>query len=245
MVARGSYDIVSVVVARRLKSNRGKKLHIEVGGKRYARFPIKTHVIVANDDIVRVVEKYAKPHLQSGDILVVGERVVAITQGRSLPIEMIEPSLLAKTLSRFVYKPTYGIGIGSPYTMELAIREANPLRFGLAVLLSALTKPLGIRGVFYHVVGGNISAIDGPCDYTLPPYNRHAKLGPRNPRKVVAQLEEAISFPVAIVDTNDVAARVLAASSGVDKKLVEAAFADNPMGQSRERTPLCILRLAP
>ena len=232
------------MIRQKLKANPGRKLHIEVNGKEYMRLPVKTHVIVANDDIVEVVKKYAKPHLQAGDILVVGERVVAIAQGRSFPVEMVEPSLLARTLSKFVYKPSYGIGIGSPYTMELAIREANPLRFGLAVLLSALTKPFGIRGVFYHVVGGNINAIDGPCNYTLPPYNRHAKLGPKDPQKVIAQLEKILGFPVVIADTNDVAARVLAVSKGVDKKLVEAAFGDNPMGQSREQTPLCILRPA-
>jgi len=199
-------------------------------------------VIVANDDIVKMVEKYAKPHLQPGDILVVGERIVAITQGRSFPIEMVEPSLLARLLSKFVYKPPYGIGIGSPYTMELALRDANPFRFALALLLSAITKPFGIRGVFYHVVGGNINAIDGPCNYTLPPYNRHAKLGPKNPGRVVAQLEKVLGFPVVIADTNDKAARVLAASKEVDRKLVEVVLAGNPMGQSREQTPLCILR---
>lgn len=227
---------------QQLKSNPGKKLYIVVGGKKYARFPIKTHVITAKDDIVKVVEKYAKPYLQEGDILVVGERIVAITQGRSFPIETIKPSPLARLLAKFVYKPTYGIGIGSPYTMELALRDANPFRFALALFLSAITKPFGIRGVFYHVVGGNISAIDGPCDYTLPPYNQHAKLGPKGPSKVVTRLEEVLDFPVAIVDSNDVATRVLAASEGVDKEFVSVVFGDNPMGQSCEQTPLCILR---
>ena len=232
------------MVKNPLKPNPERKLYIKVAGKRFARLPIKTHVIVANDDIVKMVEKYAKPHLQPGDILVVGERIVAITQGRSFPIEMVEPSLLARLLSKFVYKPPYGIGIGSPYTMELALRDANPFRFALALLLSAITKPFGIRGVFYHVVGGNINAIDGPCNYTLPPYNRHAKLGPKDPGKVVVQLEKAIGFPVAIVDSNDVATRVLATSKNIDRKLVEAALAGNPMGQSCEQTPLCILRAA-
>ena len=232
------------MVKNPLKPNPERKLYIKVAGKRFARLPIKTHVIVANDDIVKMVEKYAKPHLQPGDILVVGERIVAITQGRSFPIEMVEPSLLARLLSKFVYKPPYGIGIGSPYTMELALRDANPFRFALALLLSAITKPFGIRGVFYHVVGGNINAIDGPCNYTLPPYNRHAKLGPKNPGRVVAQLEKVLGFPVVIADTNDKAARVLAASKEVDRKLVEVVLAGNPMGQSCEQTPLCILRAA-
>lgn len=232
------------MVKNPLKPNPERKLYIKVAGKRFARLPIKTHVVTVKDEIVPVVKKYAKPHLQPGDILVVGERIVAITQGRSFPITAIKPSFWAKLLSHFVYKPGYGIGIGSPYTMELALRDANPFRFALAVFLSALTKPFGIRGVFYHVVGGNISAIDGPCNYTLPPYNRHAKLGPRDPEKVVPQLEKALGFPVVIADTNDKAVRILAASKEVDRKLVEAALAGNPMGQSCERTPLCILRPA-
>ncbi len=223
-------------------SNEGKNLYTEAGGKRYARIPIRTHVITAEDDIVAVVKKYAQSRLESGDILAVGERVVAITQGRSYPIETIKPSPLARLLAKFVYKPDYGIGIGSPYTMELALREANPIRFALAVVLSAVTKLFGIRGVFYHVVGSNISAIDGPCDYTLPPYNRHAKLGPKDPGAVVVQLEKALGFPVAIIDSNDKATRVLAASVGVNRKLISAAFRDNPIGQARQRTPLCILR---
>jgi len=222
--------------------NEGKSLYIEVGGRRYVRIPIKTHVITAEDDIVAVVKKYAQPRLQAGDILAVGERIVAITQGRSYPIETLKPSPLAKLLAKFVYKPDYGIGIGSPYTMELAIREANPFRFALAVILSAVTKLFRIRGVFYHVVGRNISAIDGPCDYTLPPYNRHAKLGPKDPNGVAARLADALDFPVAIIDSNDKATRVLGASKGVDRKLVSSAFRDNPMGQARQRTPLCILR---
>jgi hypothetical protein len=227
-----------------LHPNEGKSLYIEVGGRSYARFPIRTHVITVDDDIVEVVEKYVRPHLEDGDILVIGERVVAITQGRSYPIKEIEPSPLAKLLAKFVYKPDYGIGIGSPYTMELALRSTNPFRFTLAVILSAITKLFGIRGVFYHIVGGNVSAIDGPCDYTLPPYNRHAKLGPKRPDKEVVRIERALGFPVAIVDSNDKATRVLATSGGIRKKLISSALRDNPMGQAHQQTPLCILRVS-
>jgi hypothetical protein len=225
-----------------LAPNKGKDLYIEVGRARYSRYPLKTHLITAKDDISAVVEEYAKPHLEPEDILVIGERVVAISQDRSFPIETINPSPLARLLTKFVHKPGYGIGIGSPYTMELALREASPFRFALAVFLSALTKPFGIRGVFYHVVGDNINAIDGPTDYTIPPYNQHAKLGPKNPGKIASQLEKTLGFPVVIIDASDKGVHVIAASRGVNKRVVTAAFRDNPMGQSDEQTPLCILR---
>jgi len=64
--------------------------------------------------------------------------------------------------------------------MELAIREAGALRIIFASFAALLTKPFGIKGIFYKVAGNNINAIDGPCDYTLPPYNKYAKL--RTPR---------------------------------------------------------------
>ncbi|NIT04505.1 F420-0--gamma-glutamyl ligase, partial [Candidatus Saccharibacteria bacterium] len=63
-----------------------------MGRKRYARYPLKTHLITAKDDISAVVEEYARPHLKRGDILVIGERIVAISQGRSFPIETLNPS---------------------------------------------------------------------------------------------------------------------------------------------------------
>ena len=39
----------------------------------------------------------------------------------------------------------------------------------MKVISGGVTKPLGFKGLFYHVVGNDINAIDGPCEYTLPP----------------------------------------------------------------------------
>jgi hypothetical protein len=44
------------------------------------------------------------------------------------------------------------------------------------------------------------------------------------------------------VDTNDLAADVLGSSPGVDRAAVAEVLADNPMGQTDEQTPFCILR---
>ena len=35
---------------------------------------------------------------------------------------------------------------------------------------------------------------------------------------------------------------VLGASPGVDRRFVERLFADNPLGQAREQTPVCVIR---
>ncbi|MDO8495608.1 MAG: coenzyme F420-0:L-glutamate ligase [bacterium] len=227
-----------------LKPNQGKNIEIEVEGKRYARFPVRTHVITKDDNILAVVEKYAQPYLQKGDQLFISERVVAISQGRAYPIKDIHPSKLAKFLVKFVKKSPYGIGLGSPWTMELAIREAGKMRIIFAAAISAITKPFGWRGVFYKVVGKNINAIDGPCDYTLPPYNEYAKLGPRDPHKVAREIKNKFGSETVIIDANDLGVEVLGQSDRkTDKEIYKKIFKDNPLGQATEQTPLCIVRL--
>jgi hypothetical protein len=52
-----------------MQPNLGKHLEIEVGGKRYFRIPVKTHVIIKDEDIVEVVKKYTDDLKRSGDII--------------------------------------------------------------------------------------------------------------------------------------------------------------------------------
>lgn len=225
------------------KPNTGKNLIIELENSKWARIPIKTHIITKDDNISEVVKRYAKPHLLDNDILFISERIVAITQGRAFPIKDIKPSPLAKFLVKFVHKSPYGIGLGSPWTMELAIREGGVLRIIIGALATALTKPFGIKGVFYKVVGKNINAIDGPCDYTLPPYNEYAKLGPAKPEKVAMNLKSEINHDVVIIDANDLGVAVLGKSNKeIPDVFCKNVFKDNPLGQSAEQTPLCIVR---
>jgi F420-0:gamma-glutamyl ligase-like protein len=222
-----------------LRANAGKQIPIDVDGMRYARLPVRTHVITADDSIAAVVEKYAKPHLQSGDMLFISERVVAISQGRAYRIKDIHPSWLAKLLVKFVHKSPYGIGLGSPWTMELALREAGVARMLFAAAAAAVTKPFGLRGVFYHVVGNNINAIDGPCDYTLPPYNEYAKLGPAKPNVVARDLQAKLGNDVVIIDANDLGVAILGKSSAdISPDFCKKLFRDNPLGQSAEQMVL-------
>ncbi|OGG05621.1 F420-0--gamma-glutamyl ligase [Candidatus Gottesmanbacteria bacterium RIFCSPHIGHO2_01_FULL_42_12] len=225
-----------------LRPNPGKNLTITVDGKRYARYPIKTHVISPKDEITQVVATYAGPYLKDGDTVVVSERVVAITQGRMYLIKDIRPSIWANLFVKFVYKPSWGIGIGSPYTMQVAISEAGLPRMLLAAGISALTKPFGIRGMFYRVVGHQINAIDGPTPYTLPPGNMAATLGPKDPNKVTREIKNKLGCAVAIIDANDIGQRIEGATSDVDRDLICRIFKDNPLGQSKECTPMAIVR---
>ncbi len=224
--------------------NTGKTLCKIVDNQTYQRYPIKTHLVTEADDIRLLTKQYVSAFLKKDDILFISERIVAITQGRAFHINTIKPSWLAQTLCRYVTKSPHGIGIGSPYTMELAIREAGWMRIVFAAAGAAISKPLGIRGIFYHLVGNNINAIDGPCSYTLPPYNEHAKLGPAQPDRVAKSVKSECGCEVVIIDANDLGVRVLGRSSKkISKKFCCAVFQDNPLGQSSQQTPMCIVRV--
>ena len=157
----------------------------------------------------------------------------------------IHPRPLAKFLCKFVYKTPYGIGLGSPWTMELAIRDIGRPKILFAALCSAITKPFGVRGVFYKIVGDKGRAIDGPCEYTLPPYNHYAKLAPENPDQVAAELQSYTGCQVVIIDANDLGCEVLGRSGpDVDVALCKQIFSDNPLGQESQQTPMAIVRKA-
>ena len=225
-----------------MEANPGKKLIVEVQGKKYARYPIRTHILTPKDDIVKVVESYAKKYLKPGDVVFIGERCVAVTQGRTYPIDQVKPCRLSRFLVRFVTKSPYGIGLGSPETMQLAIEEVGVPRILLAGLFAILTKPFGIKGVFYLIAGPQAKAVDGAASYVIPPYNTHVTKAPLKPNKVAQTISEKIGLPVAIVDACDVGVWIVGVSKGVKKNLIIKVLKDNPLGQSREQTPIGILR---
>lgn len=222
--------------------NEGRQLHASLDGQVYARHPVRTHLVTADDDAVEVARRYAQPLDGTVAFVAVSERMVAITQGRSHPMSEIRPGRLARFLVRFVTRPGYGIGLGTPETMQLAIDEVGAPRILLAAAVSGLTKPFGIHGLFYRIAGPQAAAIDGPTSYTIPPYNRAATMGPRDPGGVARRMAEALGHPVAIIDANDAGCNVLGASPGLDRNLVRRLFADNPLGQASEQTPICVVR---
>jgi len=226
-----------------LSSNPGKNLIIEVNGKKYARIPVKTHLITEQDkDYGEIIQKYAKDYLQPGDVIFIGERSLASCQGRSYPKAKVRPGRLARFLVRFVTKSPYGIGLGSPETMQLAVEEVGGPRMLLAAFFAAITKPFGIKGVFYKIAGPQAKAVDGAADYVIPPYNTYVSKAPKNPQKTAEDLSKKIGFPVAIVDVCDIGGWVMGVSQGVDKKFITKALKDNPLGQTTEQTPFGILR---
>lgn len=223
--------------------NDKKEKQITVDGKTYSRLAIKTHIITDADNICDVAEKYASEHLTEGDILFITEKIVACTQKRAIPMTEIKPRPLAKLLCKFVLKTPHGIGLGIPETMEMALRECGTLRILFAAGVSVIGKLLKKRGWFYMVAGEKARSIDGPCDCTIPPYNGYVVLGPENPDEVAKDVSLRINAPVLITDINDLGGQILGAyPTTIDRDLMTRILKDNPLGQSREQTPMGIIR---
>ncbi|WP_071431794.1 coenzyme F420-0:L-glutamate ligase [Angelakisella massiliensis] len=223
--------------------NPGKNEIITVDGRQYRRLCIKTHVITDVDRIADVAVQYAGPHMQPGDVLFITEKAVACTQKRAIPMKDIHPRPLAKLLCKFVLKTPYGIGLGIPETMEMALRECGTIRILFAAFCSAIGKLFGKRGIFYIIAGDKARAIDGPCSFTLPPYNEYVVLGPADPDKVARETADALGHPVLITDINDLGGNILGRSdASMDPELYVRILKDNPLGQQSEQTPMGIIR---
>lgn len=228
------------------KPNPEKKLYIDTDKGRYARYPVRTHVVMSGDDLkTGVLDKYVRDHIMPGDEVYLSEKMVSISQGRAFPISEIKVSRLAAFLVRFVYKSPYGVGLGSPWTMELAIRDIGRVRIIFAAVCAAVTKPFGIRGVFYNILGTKARSIDGPGEYVLPPFNKYAKMSPLQPHKVARELTEYLGCNVIVLDANDLGCEVLGfPSDEVKIEHVRQLFKDNPLAQSAQQTPIAIVRKA-
>lgn len=227
--------------------NDGKALSVTIDAGTFKRIPIRTRVVMPGDDLDAFVVEYAQGVVQPGDTLFVTEKIVAITQGRSFTLDEIRPRRLARFLSRYVTKTSYGIGLGMPETMEMALRECGTPRILLAAAVSAVTKLFGRRGDFYRIAGTRARAIDGPTDGTIPPYDRAVVLGPNEPAAVAAHLKELLGTvdAVAVVDINDIGGNILGSTldrSG-EQQLVRI-LSDNPLGQGHQSTPMGVIRRA-
>lgn len=230
------------------EANEGKALTVEVGGTSYQRIPIRTRVVMPGDSLEEFVREYAPAHLRAGDILFVTEKIVAITQGRSFRLDEIQPRPLARFLSKYVTRTPYGIGLGMPETMEMALRECGTPRILFAAAVSAVTKALGRKGDFYRIAGDRARAIDGPTSGTIPPYNKAVVLGPEKPQQVARELQSLVGVAgvdVAVVDINDIGGNILGSTLGRagEQRLVEI-LGDNPLGQGHQSTPLGVIRRA-
>lgn len=205
--------------------------------------PIKTKLITQNDTIDDIIKSFALPLLRSNDIVVIAESALAISQGRAIPESAIRVGLLARFLWRFVAKVPYGVGLRSRESMQCAINEAGGLRILIAAFFSALTKPLGLKGIFYRIAGKQAAMIDAAHTTPVEPFDQCVIKGPAKPDGVTQRLKHTFGYEFAVMDINDIGGSWIIGNSGcIPVKKLESIMKINPLGQGDELTPIGIVR---
>lgn len=201
--------------------------------------PIRTHVVTEKDDLVELARRYTEGIAETGDVVVFAESVVAITQGRAILPEKVKPGALARFLCRF---PGKDGSLATPPAMQLAINEVGTARVLLGVMAAGAGRLLGRRGDFFRVAGRSLALIDDIAG-TMPPYDKHVVLGPKDADKLVACVKEALSVDAAIADVNDMGnVDILGYTDGINLDEITAALATNPFGNDDQQTPIVVLK---
>ncbi len=227
-----------------LQANKGKQLVIEVDGQRFYRYAIKTHFVQMGEDYIELIKKYALPHYKEGDILSIGEKVMALCQGDVILKENLKVGRLAKLLSRFTYRNPAGPAMDNVYKMQAAINIAGPIRILFAAILSAITKLFGIKGVFYAIAGHGVRNIDGFCVVGFEYYRDKGVLAPSNPDKACQNIKDTLGIDCMVVDANDLSVQILGTNKEIpySRDTLAKLIKDNPSGQGNQQTPLILIR---
>jgi len=205
--------------------------------------PIRTKLITQRDTIGDIVDTFAKKFIKEGDIVVIAESALAISQGRAILEDKIRVGFIARFLWRYVAKVPYGVGLRNPESMQCAVNEAGALRILIAAFFSCLTKPFGTKGIFYRIAGKKTAMIDAAHTTPVEPFDKCVILGPDKSDGVSQTLKKRFIVEFAIMDINDIGGSwVIGNSGGIPVKRLEEIMRINPLGQGKEMTPICIVR---
>ncbi len=205
------------------------------------KIPIKTRVIIEDDDLPEVVYEYIKDVAKPGDIVAVAQKLASITQKRIVHAPTMKVSRTARFLCRFVGPAS---SQHSPEGMQAAINEVGFFRVVFGAIAGGLGRLVGRKGDFYRITGQKVAVIDDAGDGTgtIPPYNKYVILAPLEPDKLADRIKERTGIDTAIMDCSYVASMTLGASKGVDKDKVAKVLEDNPFGNFDEMTPLVVIK---
>ena len=214
-------------------------------GKRYQRYAVQTHFVEVGESQAALVEKYIRPLYQEGDVLSFGAKVMCMCSGNVRTRDQVKPGFFANLMWRFAGINSTGVGMHEPYKLQLVIDMVGLPRVLLAAFLSAITRPFGIKGVFYRVCGKGVGGIDGfYFRSSFQRYHELATINPPNPNELCDALAEETGIPVVLMDANDIQRDQLGKSKDfpLTDEQIQDAMRDNPSGQGDELTPLILIR---
>ncbi len=227
-----------------LKANDGKQLEIEVESNKYCRYAIHTHFIQIGEDYIDIIEKYVKPIYKPGDFISISEKIISLCQKRVIYKKDMKVSFLAKFLSKFAMRSDAGIGVDCPYKMQVAIDLCGRFKVIYAAVRAGIGKICKKKGIFYDIVGQEISGLDGFYGKAFPEYAEFGIRIPEKPDKVCNEIYQKLGINSMIVDANDFNVEILGKSNNLcynDEELKQI-IQDNPAGQSNQLTPIVLIR---
>jgi hypothetical protein len=205
-----------------------------------AGIPVRTRLVEAGEDLAALVAEAVASIASAGAVVALSETAVAIAQGRAISAATIRPSRLAYALST---RAGVLATVNQPESLQLVIESAGLPKVLWAAFCHVVGRLIGLRGLFYRVLGSEIAVIDGYTG-TLPPFEGTIVLGPERPEEVAQAIADRCGPGVGavVVDANDLGkAVVLGASHGVATELVTRALRSNPHGNGDEQTPIVVL----
>lgn len=226
-------------------ANEKKNVEIGTSTGTYLRHAIQTHFVEIGEDYIALVERYVKPLYQEGDLLSISEKVISLCQERVVYRKDMKISWLAKILSRFATQHnSAGIGVGEVCKMQFAIDQCGPWKVLWAAICAGFGKLFGKKGIFYDMVGAEVTGLDGFYPDVFPVYGDYGIRLPENPGVVCDEIYEKTGVVSMIVDANDFTRDILGRASCVtltDEQLCEL-IRDNPAGQDDQCTPFILIR---
>jgi hypothetical protein len=201
--------------------------------------PVRTPLVRPGDDLLALVQRAVHGIARAGDVLAISETAVAIAQGQAVPAEYVRPSKIAYALSR---RAGALATVNQPESLQIVIDQVGVSKVLYASMMHVVGRLIGRRGMFYEIMGEAITAIDGYTG-TLPPFERTIVFAPQNPDAFSQSVFDRTGVACTVVDANDLEkAKVLGASSGVNRANVERALLSNPHGNGDEQTPIVVLK---
>ncbi len=225
-------------------ANSGKKVEIKTSTGIYLRNAIKTKFVTNKDNYINLVDEYVSGIYQEGDIVSISEKIISICQNRIIKREELKIGFWAKFLSKFASHPNTGIGVGESIKMQYAINKVGVLKVIFASFVSGITKLVGIKGMFYRIVGQEVSGLDGFYGHVWEEYTDIGIELPENPIKVCNEIKEKLGMTCMIVDSNDLGQEILGKSEDIalNYQELKELIKDNPAGQGKEQTPIILIR---
>ena len=112
------------------------------------------------------------------------------------------------------------------------------------MLFRSVCKLFGKHGVFYEIVGQEVSGLDGFYGSVFKDYAEFGIRIPENSTGVCNEIYEATGVKCMIVDANDFNVEILGKADSIEYSddMLKGMIKDNPASQSDSLTPLVLIK---